>query len=446
MAEVVAPIRSRRLPFWAMIIALVICALAGVFTLLWFKLPTWAPGWVVEHSPWVDPIVRAVEVEPGHWESASKRMGRWGPSVVPAMIDYLDDETSTVRELAAVTLGEFQDDRAIIPLINQMRVETQDSGTQEVARALQEALLKQNSPAVATVLLPLPTTSDMTAMIFIECAGRVHDDRMVPALRQILWEPASGSEGTPEAKKDDLFKMFGGRGGVAASSLSHSPCPSALPVLLSAFADLDPAIRRRAVHGVLHLYQRDVSPSLAEAVRLAISDEDPQVRQTAAMTAAIVRIPDVEDSLLTLSERNDSADRLAAIRGLGAKWASERAIQRLTECLETPDPTMQLAVVRALNRTSNPTSVMPLLSALFSADAKVRKEACKALFWKPQREDPRVFPALLRMLDDPDDAVSSEALRSLNAVTMTDEQRTQVKIASERRSHRDAGSSTGSGP
>jgi hypothetical protein len=52
------------------------------------------------------------------------------------------------------------------------------------------------------------------------------------------------------------------------------------------------------------------------------------------------------------------------------------------------------------------------------------------------RGDPRVVPALLPLIDDPDDAISNEAERTLRQGSLTDEQRIRLEEAAGRRRQR----------
>jgi hypothetical protein len=136
MVETVAPPRSRRLSFWAVQVALAVCALGGVFTLLWFKLPTWAPELVVKHSPWVDPVLRAVAEDSGLYESGRNRVVNLGNGINPSLRARLHDENPIIRSLAAGILGRLKDEESIDQLISMMEYDTDEGCRVEAIEAL----------------------------------------------------------------------------------------------------------------------------------------------------------------------------------------------------------------------------------------------------------------------------------------------------------------------
>jgi len=118
MVDAVAPAPSRRLPLWVIIAAPTACVLTGVFVLLWFKLPTWAPEWVVEHSPWVDPIVRAVEADHRQNSTAVMVLAKMRPYVTWKMAGYLGNGHQESRPFAAQCLRSSIDPEAFDALLS----------------------------------------------------------------------------------------------------------------------------------------------------------------------------------------------------------------------------------------------------------------------------------------------------------------------------------------
>jgi HEAT repeat protein len=429
MTDSAAAPRVRRHGLLALIIAGIGCALVGGFVLLWFKLPGWAPLWVVAHSPWVEPIMRAAEGDGQAGSStqavlhtASARLAARGPGVVPGMIDRLADGSPAVIEVVASVLGQFRDDAMCRPLVASMR--------RHACRAQLEALKRQTPSVVVDALLPLPAGDDFTTVWMLELTAVIVDPRLVPALAGILREPESpGTAAAPHTRDT------GGRWAMAAWALASSPDPAALPALLPAFTDRDPVIRRRAVDGVWRLCQRRLDPRLADAVRRAIVDEDQLVRRYAAFVLCYSEIPEVEDDLLRLSRSPDLADRYAAIRALGNGWWSIRAVERLGDFLGDADGKTATRAESAVNSALRRRPSALLLQCLASPHVLIRRLACQNLVSDSvaRGEDQPAIQGLFRLLDDPVADVADAAESSLNRISLDEAQQERFAAALRRR-------------
>ena len=120
---------ARRTVVW-----LWLSAAGGVMALLmggllsWYQLPRWAPDWVVEHSPVVEPFVRAIaQIRPGPsgtpqseygfpggfkmdalYEQEIYRLGTWGEKAIPGLERCLRDENPVIRLHAFRLLRYFE--------------------------------------------------------------------------------------------------------------------------------------------------------------------------------------------------------------------------------------------------------------------------------------------------------------------------------------------------
>lgn len=446
MVELIAPMHSRRLPFWAMVVALVISALGCVFALLWVKLPTWAPAWVVEHSPWVDPIVRAVDRDMPRdllVSRAKQRLISWGKAAIPGLISAFESDSRRTRRLAISVLLGVEDERLIKPLLRLLIRETRDleqeareskghswfNSNQGRLGRIQDLLLRQRQDVLADAILPLPKNADVEAMVVLSLAGRVDDERMVTAMKEILWEG--------EDTADEFVRaVYGGRGATAAWALVRSNDASAVEVVLPAFTASSVTIRKRVVYAVLQLYRKEVDGRLGEAMCYRISDEDPDIRRAAARSMALLQVSRAEERLIDLSRRSLVKDREAAVYGLGTPYATQAAIVRLWECLSDDEEEVRWLVVRSLGRITSPKSVEPLLSALKTGTPRIRAEACSQLGRRSWETEPDIFSGLLLAIDDPDDPVSELAEKTLLVERLTPEQKSEVTLAVERQKDR----------
>ena len=94
------------------------CVLLLIAVILWVWLPRWAPSWVMNHSPWLDPTLRAmaiaVEREPEFSmalmdEGYSQRVRDWGSAKLPTLLDRLEDPSPWMRLAALRVMVEIAD-------------------------------------------------------------------------------------------------------------------------------------------------------------------------------------------------------------------------------------------------------------------------------------------------------------------------------------------------
>lgn len=410
------PTRSRRLPFWVMIIALVICVLAGVFVLLWFKLPTWAPAWVVEHSPWVDPIIRSVEEEPSLREQGWKRLSGRGGAVAPAMIAYLETDRKEAVTLACWVLRDVVNPDMVVPVMRRLKSRGGHGVTIFDLGNLIEALSKQQAKLVVDALLPIPEGTESETLLLISLAGRMDDPRAIDALRAIIWEPK-------DSTSNPLKESFG-RSAIAVASLANSPVPAAKSWVIQALEDPAAHVRLRAVSGLTSPVGRkplDAVLSLELAKRL--KDDDATVREAAAVAANFNLLPGAEAEMITWLDASDPKKRSTGLTGLGSKHASEAAIGAIAQCIHDPESKVQRSAINALCRTANPLVVPYLLDAYPSLPIKLQKEILTNFKGKGLNQHPEVFPFLLRLMEGQDLEMGNVAEEVVWHLRLTEEQR-----------------------
>ncbi len=74
-------------------IALVVC---------WWKLPVWAPEWVIAHSPWPDPVLRAFRHSEVPHHQFRLQLSDFGPAIGPALLRQYGTDDTTDRLLMLV--------------------------------------------------------------------------------------------------------------------------------------------------------------------------------------------------------------------------------------------------------------------------------------------------------------------------------------------------------
>ncbi len=427
MVDAVAPVSSRRLPLWVIIAAPTACVLPGVFVLLWFKLPTWAPAWVVEHSPWVDPIVRAVNEEEGsaHLERASELLIARGPAVIPHLIPWVQRNEYWGQKLVGSVFSHLQDDRIVEPTT----VAILEWDEVMYPRHWVDALCAQDPTTVTDHILPHLVAGSLVRQALLDVAGRLPGERLIPALTVLMVQP--GTWGT-----EDSQGRFRETAEVAAEALVNSPCPSAVIALVEAYTDGSVAIRRRVLDGIANgdwaddqTESRKLDQRLQQLLLAAMDDADQSVRCSAAQIMHLLFVSGADARLLTMSKSTDEVDPRCAIFGLHPKWHGEAATRRIVEALHDADDRVRLTAISVLRRIDQFCPTSELLDLLSSPNAEVRMAACNELYRNSDRNDPRLFPAFVKLMDDP---VLDIFHRAHNAASFVAESTEMKKIVDEK--------------
>jgi HEAT repeat protein len=410
--------RSRRLPFWVVIIALVVCALGGVFVLLWFKLPTWAPAWVVEYSPWVDPIVRAVEYD-SEIEAVARKLASRGGSVAPAMVGYLESTDPMTVNLACRVLREVTNPMMVEPVIAKLKQETALSSMDR--SALIDALAKQSAGVVMDSILPIPETKNGTTFELILLLGRLDDPRAVATLREIIWED-------PPTELSGL-QIWASPATFSAAALTYLPVPQAREILKQALADSVESIRVCALAGLVLPVKGKREPLGEEICRVVVDrldDPDARVRKAAIMVAEFHFLPGAEAVLVAKLERAEPADRRTLLFGLGAPHTTDAAIPVIAKHLRDEDPKIQCAAADALGRTKKP-AVVPFFREAFSSLSELARTAVLLQMRSPSlHTNPEAVPLLFLALETEDDELAKLAGQTLLKMDLDEDHRLRL--------------------
>jgi hypothetical protein len=113
----------------------------------WVWLPKLAPNWVILHSPFVGPALRAANAEYGRWAPFVERLHARGARDVPGLISAMGDRDHNVRQFAAAAFYELQDTRATEPLSRLL-----DDPDDEVAAVAALALGHNGDPSAIPTL------------------------------------------------------------------------------------------------------------------------------------------------------------------------------------------------------------------------------------------------------------------------------------------------------
>jgi HEAT repeat protein len=167
---------------------------------------------------------------------------------------------------------------------------------------------------------------------------------------------------------------------------------------------------RVAAAGALALFD---DPRAREALKGALKDPDPYVRQVAAWPFLRVVDPATNDLMLPLVKDPDAQVRNNAIDYL-VKAREKRAVPAIVAMLADPEPRTRDSMLRALETIKDPAS-LPAVLASFADDTEyVRLSAIRVACGFG---DPAVFEPLMGKLDDAAPRVRSVAIDNLARFT-----------------------------
>lgn len=121
-----AMVRRTAVWWWLSVVG-ALCVLLLAYAIMWYHLPKWAPEWVRDHSPFIEPFVRAIaEAQPfptseeptgdgfpGELKvfalstEEEERLLAWGAGAIPVLEGCLDDRDPSIRYHAFRLLGQF---------------------------------------------------------------------------------------------------------------------------------------------------------------------------------------------------------------------------------------------------------------------------------------------------------------------------------------------------
>ncbi len=232
----------------------------------------------------------------------------------------------------------------------------------------------------------------------------------LPLFRELLVLIEEALQSQDAFLRAEAIKLMGQLKGATALNLLHL-----------ATKDLDGRVRAAAVTQLGGLARRD--PSLLDSVILALSDEDPKVREQAALALGSIPESKAFEALIQAIQDEDFRVKRAVINTLG-KFKNLRIIDTLAGilpyCKRREDGTLRVAICEVLGQFLNlEKSITLLREMLTDYDFVVRRAAVYALGnAKDHRE--RVKGFLIKALEDSHWSVQEAAVKSLGKLEVKD--------------------------
>lgn len=199
-------------------------------------------------------------------------------------------------------------------------------------------------------------------------------------------------------------------GGMSAARDLMSIGPKAAPIIAEALDDEDPRMREMAIYVLANMFYKDAVPKIAEILD---SDDDHDVRITAAKALGVIRDERAVEALLKHIYIKDTHARFFVLNSLGQQENSKAIPALAVVAVEDADAIMRRASIYGLGLIKDPAALEHLVKVLEDGDDDIRTQAVRAMGEIGGKE---TLPYLLKALEDTSASVRREAVYSLNTV------------------------------
>jgi len=334
------------------------------------------------------------------------------PSAREVLAEAVRHPAADVRDIAAGSLAEAKDLRALPGILDAIRYKRWD-------RINTGALVKLGNAAVPILVQMLrdPAQGVHVRYCIARALKDLRIDESVDALHELLRSPEAELRvqaveslgGEPralpwilEATRDSEAQW------AAIANLKYYRGPEVMATLIHALKHSNVAMRQRAVEVLKEAADASAVPALLEA----LADEDNVVRIDAR--DALSKLID-SSAIPTLFKRLEEVSDKQNVAALLIKFKDEAVLNYMIASLKSEDARLRVIAAHTLGQIDDRTAVPALIFALKDEDDDVRRLAAHAL---RELKDPVAVPGLVAVLQNADevDDVLQAAAWALNAI------------------------------
>jgi HEAT repeat protein len=409
--------------------ALALCAAASLAVpacgaAIWVLVPRWWPAFTIQHSPWVQPVIRAVAFSDDTY-GLVQRMTEWKATALPGIELAYADRSPLVRRSSIEAAGMIPD-RAALPFLRRA-IADPDPGVRELAIHAASAPFEASGDpqGVATLLPSLDDTAPAVRLAAVEALTQIGGTAGETALAAMVVDddPDVRRTATSAASAGPLARLA--RSGEVAVPGHHVTARRLAELTLG--DENDEQVEWLALEALCRLDDPTTLSAVYDAmVRRGMAPEDtggpanepgPQDTEFANPTWLLIhhlyqRDPKAERLVRDGLESTLLARRLASVRWLPQVRVERRTelVQDLLRMLHDPDLSVQNAAFTSLRALATTETQQPLLELARSGRAEERRLGVALLGQVPS---PEAAMALVHSLTDADGRIRSAAYAAL---------------------------------
>ena len=358
---------------------------------------------ILEERGLVKKYVRSLGEKNSKRAEAVEVLGLIGAAVaVPSLFKLLNNSNPAVRQKVAKALAEIGDERAIAPLLSQLR-EPQWGELSEIATAV----LSFGKKAESQVLELLDDSSSTARYWAAEILGKLKSKRAV--------------EGLTKSLKDEKANIRA----KSANALGEIKDLRVLDALAKACSDKSWFVRENAVEALGNILEEPQSPSdtsfIVSILVFLLGDREWVVREKAAEALLkgdrFLVVPSLTKSL----SQDDRKVAYEAAEMLG-RLRAKAAFGALVTSLEADDPNLRAAAAEALGKLEDLKATFYLIPLLDDGEWFVQERVAKAL---GELGDRKALDALYKATTSKNWWVRSRAKQAVKIILQKTEMKSQ---------------------